>query len=120
MQQHSAASNFKAPITPLVIINVIAILAAQSDTFPKPRLLFTCNARGPHMFGAHARDAALFQAPLGRCHLLHITQVFLGRMSNRMGDCVQKWKLLSLTLVTVDSITSMKLLLWSEHPSKRG
>ena len=26
----------------------------------------------------------------------------------------------SLMLVTVDSITSMKLLLWSEHPSKRG
>ena len=25
-------------------------------------LLFTCNARGPHMFGCHAKDAALFQA----------------------------------------------------------
>lgn len=24
-------------------------------------LLFTCNARGPHMFGCHAKDAALFQ-----------------------------------------------------------
>ena len=63
---------------------------------PNQGCCFTCNARGPHMFGAHARDAALFQAPLGRCHLRHITQVFFGRMPNRMGDCVQKWKLLSL------------------------
>lgn len=33
-------------------------------------LLFTCNARGPHMFGAHARDAALFQAQFPQAPLM--------------------------------------------------
>ncbi|CAK9008919.1 unnamed protein product [Durusdinium trenchii] len=33
-------------------------------------LLFTCNARGPHMFGCHAKDAALFQAQFPRAPLM--------------------------------------------------
>ena len=30
--------------------------------FSALRLLFTCNARGSHMFGRDAKDAALFKA----------------------------------------------------------